>query len=96
MKTKVIYDKIRSLVDNYLNYGNIYMEVLEDSSYTEKSLEEELIELFGKYNYTVDEFSIDIKTVFESPGLDIITIYIAYVDKEYGILEVIDDVLKRC
>lgn len=96
MPSKTMYDKIMSLINNYLNYGNIYMEVLEDGSYTEKSLEEELIDLFEKYNYNINEFSIDINTVFESPGLDVITIYIAYINKEYGTLEVISEVLDRC
>ena len=96
MPSKTMYDKIMSLINNYLNYGNIYMEVLEDGSYTEKSLEEELTDLFEKYNYNINEFSIDINTVFESPGLDVITIYIAYINKEYGVLEVISEVLDRC
>lgn len=94
MPTKTMYDKIISLIDNYLSYGNIYMEVLEDGFYTEKSLEEELTELFKEYNYTTNKFSVDIDMVFESCSLDIFVIYVAYIDKN-GKLEVISEILNR-
>lgn len=58
------------------------MEVLEDGFYTEKSLEEELIKLFKKYNYTAEERYVEIHGMFESPGIDVIVIYVAYIDKK--------------
>lgn len=91
-----MYNEIFNLINQYTIYGNIYMEVLEDEFYTEKSLEEELIELFKKYDYTAEECSIEIYKAFESPGLDVIVIYVAYIDKKDKTLKVISDVLDIC
>lgn len=91
----IIYYKILSLINKYLEYGNVYMEVLEDGLYTEKSLKEELIELFKKYNYTAEERCVEIYEVFESPGMDVIVIYVTYIDKKDKTLKVISDVLYR-
>lgn len=88
-----MYNEILNLINQYTVYGNVYMKVLEDGFYTEKSLEEELIELFKKYSYTAKEYSVEICKVFDSPGLDIIVIHIAYIDKKNKTLEVISDVL---
>lgn len=74
-----IYNIVNALTEEYEKIGNIYREVKEDGFYTEKSLEEELKIIFEIRNIKND---ITIIQVFDSPGLDIFIISIAWIEGE--------------
>lgn len=73
------YKIVDELVEEYKKIGDIYREVKEDGFYTEKSLEEELEKVFEIENVEND---ITITKVFDSPGLDIFVIFIAWIEEE--------------
>lgn len=73
------YKIVDELVEEYEKIGNIYREVKEDGFYTEKSLKEELEEIFEIQNVESD---INITQVFDSPGLDIFVIFITWIEEE--------------
>lgn len=85
--------KILNLINQYIKYGEVYTEVLENGVYTEKDLKKELIELFKENNYTNKEFSVNIITACDYPGGKTIIIYVAYINKKYKNLEVIQEIL---
>lgn len=63
------------------------------TGYSEISLEEELIEMFQKSDVMFS--SIDITCVFDSPGLDVFSVSIAYIGKD-GQLGHYTDSIDRC
>lgn len=73
------YKTVDELVEEYKKIDNIYREIKEDGFYTEKSLKEELEEIFEIQNVESD---INITQVFDSPGLDIFVIFIAWIEEE--------------
>lgn len=73
------YKTVDELVEEYKKIGNISREVKEDGFYTEKSLKEELEKVFEIENVEND---ITITKVFDSPGLDIFVVSIAWIEEE--------------
>lgn len=96
-----IHEEIVKLMEIYAEGSYRETKVISDDDITEESyediielsLEEELIELF-QINH-IEEFSVNISNVFDSPGLDIYAVSIAYIDKN-GKLEHITDSIDRC
>lgn len=85
---------ITELYAFFVKDGSLYKEVLDkDDFYTEISFEEMVEELL-KNSEEVTEFNISIDHVFDSPGSDIYSVSIAWI--ENGHLQTFFEAFERC